>query len=108
MLLLRLAVVLIVGPAVVSGQGGRRAAPNFEGIWNSATTTPLERPAQFKDKPFFTQEEAAAWDREFARRNEEPPPGTKQTGTGTYNTVLSRVRHALRQDASHLDHHRPS
>ena len=87
MVLLRLAAVLIVGPAVVSGQGGRRAAPNFEGIWNSATTTPLERPAQFKDKPFFTKEEAAAWDREYARRNEEPPPGTRQAGTGTYNTV---------------------
>ena len=87
MLLLRLAAVLVVAPAIVSGQSGRRVAPNFEGIWNSATTTLLERPAQFKDKPFFTKEEAAAWDREFARRNEEPPPGTRQTGTGTYNTV---------------------
>ena len=87
MLLLRLAAVLVVAPAIVSGQSGRRVAPNFEGIWNSATTTLLERPAQFKDKPFFTKEEAAAWDRESARRNEEPPPGTRQTGTGTYNTV---------------------
>jgi hypothetical protein len=79
--------VLVIAPAIVSGQSGRRVAPNFEGIWNSATTTLLERPAQLKDKPFFTKEEAAAWDREFARRNEEPPPGTRQTGTGTYNTV---------------------
>jgi len=39
------------------------------------------------NKAFFTPEEAAAWDREFARRNAEPPPGAKQTGTGTYNTV---------------------
>jgi hypothetical protein len=62
----------------------------FEGIWNSATTTPLERPAQLKDKAFYTAEEAAEWDREFARRNDEPPsqPATRGTGTGTYNTFF--------------------
>ena len=86
MLLLRSAALLIAVPAVISGQAGSRP-PSFDGIWNSATTTPLERPAQLKDKPFFTPEEAAAWDRESARRNAEPPPGAKQTGTGTYNVV---------------------
>jgi hypothetical protein len=73
----------------VSGQGAvadeRRA---FEGIWNSATVTPLERPAQLKDKAFFTSAEAAEWERQVASRNEEPPPqaATARTGTGTYNT----------------------
>src|SRR5262245_51155159 len=42
-------------PTLVAGQGARcddhRA---FEGIWNSATVTPLERPRQFEDKAFFT------------------------------------------------------
>ena len=33
--------------------------PGFDGIWNSATATPLERPTQLKDKPFFTPQEAA-------------------------------------------------
>ena len=68
----------------------RRAAepPNFEGTWNSATTTPLERPAQLKDKPFFTPAEAAAWDRQFAEKNAEPPEGTRGGGTGTYNTFF--------------------
>jgi len=32
--------------------------PDFVGIWSSATTTPLERPAEFKDQQFFTPEEA--------------------------------------------------
>ena len=36
------------------------AHPGFDGIWNSATATPLERPLQFKDKAFFAPEEAAA------------------------------------------------
>jgi hypothetical protein len=62
--------------------------PGFEGIWNSATATPLERPSQLKDKPFFTPQEAAEWERQVAGRNEEPAPdaASKNTGTGTYNT----------------------
>lgn len=90
MFLLRLTAVLIMMPTIVTGQRSvveRR--PNFEGIWNSATATPLERPRELKDKPFFTPAEAAQWQREFAKRNEEPPPdaAAKRTGTGTYNTV---------------------
>ena len=81
------AAVLIAVPAFVSGQAGRAQRPNFEGIWNSATATPLERPRELKDKPFFTPEEAAQWERAYAKQNEDPPPGAKLTGTGTYNTV---------------------
>ena len=60
----------------------------FEGIWNSATATPLERPAQLKDKPFFTPEEAAEWERQFARAQRGAPARGRReaTGTGTYNT----------------------
>ncbi len=89
LLLFPLAAAVIVVPTLVSGQrGSRDARVNFEGIWNSATVTPLERPRELKDKPFFTAEEAAQWEREFAQRNEEPAPGTATTGsgTGTYNT----------------------
>ncbi len=86
--LLRLLAFLMLLPTLVAGQ--RRAPqPNLDGIWNSATATPLERPRELKDKPFFTAEEAAQWEREFAKRNEEPAPGAaaSRTGTGTYNTV---------------------
>jgi hypothetical protein len=84
-----LAALLAVVPSYVSGQRASRADhPNFEGTWNSATATPLERPKELKDKPIFTPEEAAQWERRFAQRNEEPPSqsGAKRTGTGTYNT----------------------
>jgi len=85
--LLRLAVILILVPTFVAGQPATKdRQPNFEGTWNSATTTPLERPPELKDKPFFTPQEAAQWDREVARRNEEPSPAAARTGTGTYNT----------------------
>jgi hypothetical protein len=86
---LRLAAVLAAAPALVAGQGvGRRVRPNFEGVWNSGTATPLERPAQLADKPFFTREEAAQWEREIAERNAEPAPdaAARSRGTGTYNT----------------------
>jgi hypothetical protein len=60
--------------------------PSFEGIWNSATATPLERPAELKDKAFFTPQEAAEWERQTAERNQEPPPSASSRNTGTYNT----------------------
>jgi hypothetical protein len=85
--LVRVAALLIVIPTLVFGQAGSAQHPNFEGIWNSATATPLERPRELKDKPFFTPEEAAHWERAFAKQNEEPLPGAKLSGTGTYNTV---------------------
>ena len=63
--------------------------PDFAGIWNSATATPLERPARFKDKEFFTREEAAAWEHQTAAQGEDLPPGVTPTrGIGTYNKVF--------------------
>ena len=85
-----LAALSLVRP-FVTGEGTNPAArPDFNGIWNSGTATPLERPVQLKDKPFFTPEEAAAWERQIANRNQEPSPeaASKSTSTGTYNTFF--------------------
>ena len=77
--------------AFADGQRANRAeaqsakADSFDGIWNSATVTPLERPAQLKDKAFFTPEEAAAWEQQITGRNQGGGTGT---GTGTYNTFF--------------------
>ena len=50
MRLLPLAAMLVV-PALVFGQRpGRDRQPSLDGIWNSATTTPIERPVALKDK----------------------------------------------------------
>jgi hypothetical protein len=88
---------------LVAGQtNGAKPRPNFAGIWNSATATPLERPAQLKDKAFFTPEEAAEWERQTVQRSQEPSAAalSKSTGTGTYNTFFrefgSRVVKTLR------------
>jgi len=88
LLCLFLAVLGVFPPFAAGQRSGTRGRSSFDGIWNSATATPLERPAQLKDKPFFTPEEAAAWERQVAERNEEPAPDavSRSTGTGTYNT----------------------
>ena len=85
MFLARLLGLMLVLPALVAGQ--RNDRPNLEGTWNSATATPIERPPQLKNKPFFTPAEAAEWERDYARRNAEPTPEerAKSKGTGTYN-----------------------
>lgn len=84
----RLLLAMVLVPSVISGQALKR--PNLEGVWNSATATPLERPAHLKDKPFFTPQEAAEWERQYAERNAEPTPeaAAKSKGTGTYNTFF--------------------
>src|SRR3954468_4634080 len=35
--------------------------PSFEGVWTNNTATPLERPAQFKDKPTASEKDADAY-----------------------------------------------
>lgn len=37
--------------------------PNFQGTWLNNTATPLERPKQFADKEFFTEDEAKAYEK---------------------------------------------
>jgi hypothetical protein len=51
--------------------------PDLQGIWNSTTATPLERPAALKDKEFYTVEEAA----ELERQAEVSPKFTKNRRT---------------------------
>src|SRR5689334_20776956 len=37
--------------------------PDFQGVWATATLTPLERPAEFAGKEFLTEQEAAEYER---------------------------------------------
>src|SRR5262245_48128272 len=55
--------------------------PDLQGIWNNVTATPLQRPANFKDKAFLTKEEAEQFAREAAQReaDSESRPTAQQT-----------------------------
>jgi hypothetical protein len=37
--------------------------PDLEGIWTNSTRTPLERPEEFRGKPFITEQEAIAYEK---------------------------------------------
>ena len=87
----------------VGGQAGRAARvagevprtpdnhPDFQGVWNAGTITPLERPAQFADKPTLTEQEAAAYEKDFFennsldRRERDRDRATGAAGVGGYN-----------------------
>jgi len=42
--------------------------PSLEGYWTNASFTPLERPAELASKEFFTEAEAAAWQKQRIER----------------------------------------
>jgi hypothetical protein len=57
--------------APLSAQSPSRAPdahPDLQGTWNFSSLTPLERPAQFADKPVLTDAEAAEFERQTLER----------------------------------------
>ena len=80
--------VMAIAAAVLHGQATVR--PELDGTWNSATITPIERPANLKNRPFYTAAEAARLEREAAQRNGEETKEqiANSRGTGTYNAFF--------------------
>jgi hypothetical protein len=70
-----LILVFFLSPALVSGQPAKPwvdprtpdGHPDFQGNWNTATLTPLERPAEFAGKPFLTEQEVAQYEARLLR-----------------------------------------
>jgi hypothetical protein len=79
--------LLVLASAPASGQAASQAAkplakpankwtplrtpdgrPDWQGYWTNATFTPLERPAEFAGKEFFTEAEAAAFEAQRLQR----------------------------------------
>ena len=58
-----LAVALAFVTTVADAQAPRTpwGDPDLQGTWSNATLTPLQRPAELKDKEFFTPAEAKAY-----------------------------------------------
>jgi hypothetical protein len=57
--------------------------PDFSGSWSTATYTPFERPAEFKDRESFTAQEAA----DYARRQQERALGQSDADVHYDNSV---------------------
>ena len=59
--ILLLAVLALVGTPVFAQSQTQDGHPDLNGVWDFRTVTPLERPSEFSDKEFLTEEEAAAY-----------------------------------------------
>jgi hypothetical protein len=68
--------------------------PDLQGTWTNATTTPLERPAQFAGKAWLTDEERRALDARAAEFADRKP---RAGDTGAYNSFWLDNGAALNQ-----------
>ena len=81
---------LLLGPATVSAQTGSRGelaaanseftvprmswgVPDFQGVWDYRSLTPLQRREEFGDREYYTDEEIADLESRAARRLDEAP-----------------------------------
>src|SRR6266852_4173696 len=63
--------------------------PDLQGTWTNATLTPLQRPAEFAEKPFFTEQEAAAYEkRRLEETNVDRPEARRAGDPGAYNQAF--------------------
>jgi hypothetical protein len=106
MVLVAVTALLKLAPAPVSGQtpaastGAATAGPvprtpwgepDLQGIWTEQFDTPLQRPARFASKEFFTDEERAQLDKQRAAllsRDRRVERGTELDVAGAYNAVF--------------------
>src|SRR5215831_13681160 len=99
----RSAAALLLGAVVVGAQPQTGAAPratdrrDLEGVWSYATLTPLERPPEFADKAFFTEAEAAAYEKRTLtvqdrdRRDGDGPDGRGSDGRTDLDRAYNQV-----------------
>ena len=85
-------------------------APDLQGVWDSKTQTPLERPDELADKAFLTEEEVAALEKktvESEGRDERAESGTVADVEGAYNNAFSTfLRDQGRRYWTHVAHRR--
>src|SRR5215813_2473353 len=64
-ILVSIGLAVLLTQAFGFSQTGRPSTPpDLQGIWTSATVTPLERPKQFEGKEFLTKSEAAEFEKQ--------------------------------------------
>jgi hypothetical protein len=80
--------------------------PDLQGIWDQVFNTPLQRPAKYANREFFTDQERAEIDRQRAallRRDKRAETGTEKDVAGAYNSVFTSPRYAGRRTSLIVD-----
>jgi hypothetical protein len=90
-----LAGVAVLSTVIVSGQAPGRTSvprtpdgkPDLQGIWDFRTVTPMERPAEFANKPVLTEKEAADYEKRITeqRNADSNRDESKKTSRGQVN-----------------------
>src|SRR5438105_5185868 len=99
------------GQAPTSPKGGAAPKtawgdPDLQGIWADDYQTPLQRPAKYANKEFFTEQEQAEIDKQRAallRREVRVERGTEKDVAGAYNAVFQSIRHTGRRTSMVVD-----
>ena len=114
------AALLTLTPAGVAGRGaaaeGREASgetprtswgdPDLQGIWTVEYDTPLQRPASFADREFFTDDDRAKLDKErgsLMSRDQRVERGTELDVAGAYNSVFLSFKRTGRRTSLIVD-----
>jgi hypothetical protein len=98
MVLVKLAPVPAAGQAPTQTTPTERVAktpwgePDLQGIWTNDYETPLQRPARYKNKEFFTEDERAQLDQlrtgALSQDNRPHSRGSEQDVGGAYNPAI--------------------
>src|ERR1700731_1691619 len=91
---------VLLAPPPLAGQAKTRVAaktwtaprtadgqPDLQGLWTNATITPFERPKDLAGKEFFTEQEAAAYEKRVAENSNRDRRGATAEAdvAGAYN-----------------------
>src|SRR5690242_4604977 len=85
----------LLAPALLFAQGKPPRTPDgqpdLQGIWTNATLTPLQRPPELGNKQYFTEDEAAAFEKQRIQQNDvdriEGARGEADLARRAYNNV---------------------
>ena len=107
----------LLTPGAMFGQTGasRAAGPwtpprtaegqiDLQGIWTNATLTPMQRPVELGSKQFFTEVEAAQFEKlRIEQTNVDRPEARREGDTGSYNNVwFDRGTHVVKSRRTSL------